>query len=488
MELKNYQQYLDDLFNEGRLWRHRTLRTVLDEDSTEWKATTIKQKIEILTKIYNAESETLNYFTLFNIIRDYRIFYLEEKKPHVVDRILPTLNYLLQFIKNKELENEIKYFRDIDFNNPRDKYLLKTFDPVINLFINDLKVSPHFFILAIMMEHPQLYELKTNAIPFYVTKFALSHLPKTEPHSIPQLAKISQDRIVEIFETENLHDREYALRFYHIVQYINNHLDGGASNIWKNVSNKQELIQRLMDIPFMIEDKAEKIITYLTYIHGVIWYKDEYMKRGLNDFLLQSYFGKIENTYDTAINRAYRDFNRTLKDFFKEDKNVDKIKVRSGWHKIVKEFIDEVVGKSYQNNEDFDKMHEKYCKKLINSNNLLYDKLTIGQAQKWLNMTLKYLMILEAFEAEEIEKNRQYFHVPIDNVIQDSLEIKFMLPKRFGAWSKIDDYEAYLKYQDDIRKICDNEYPIGLEIILFNEDIRNKKYPSNNDSMSFINL
>lgn len=211
-------------------------------------------------------------------------------------------------------------------------------------------------------------------------------------------------------------------------------------------------------------------------------------KAEIHRFLLQSLFGKIENKHDAAINRAYRDFNRTLKDFFKEDKNVDKIKVRSGWHKIVKEFIDEVVGKSYQNNEDFDKMHEKYCKKLINSNNLLYDKLTIGQAQKWLNMTLKYLMILEAFEAEEIEKNRQYFHVPIDNVIQDSLEIKFMLPKRFGAWSKIDDYEAYLKYQDDIRKICDNEYPIGLEIILFNEDIRNKKYPSNNDSMSFINL
>jgi hypothetical protein len=267
MELKNYQQYLDNLFNEGRLWRHRTLRTVLDEDSTEWNATTKKQKIEILTKIYNAESDTLNYFSLYNIIRDYRVFYLEEKKPHVVDRILPTLNYLLQFIKNKELENEIKFFRDSDFDNPRDKCILKTFDPVINLFINDLKVSPHFFILAIMMEHPQLYELKTNAIPFYVSKLALTHLPKTESHSIPQLAKISQDRIVGIFETENLHDREYALRFYHIVQYINNHLDGDASNIWKHTESEKELINNLLQLPYLYKDKAERITLYLKHFY-----------------------------------------------------------------------------------------------------------------------------------------------------------------------------------------------------------------------------
>jgi hypothetical protein len=272
MELKNYQQYLDDLFNGGRLWRHRTLRTVLDEDSTEWNATTKKQKIEILTKIYNAESDTLNYFSLYNIIRDYRVFYLEEKKPHVVDRILPTLNYLLQFIKNKELENEINYFRDSDFYNPRDKYILKTFDPVITMFINDIKVSPHFFILAIMMEHPQLYELKTNAIPFYVTKFALSNLPKTEPHSIPQLAKISQDRIVEIFETEDLHDREYALRFYHIVQYINNHLDCDASNLWKHAYSDKEIFENLMQIPYMYPKKAERMIVFLKYFYKVLNY------------------------------------------------------------------------------------------------------------------------------------------------------------------------------------------------------------------------
>ncbi|MBX7226847.1 MAG: hypothetical protein K1X55_12515 [Chitinophagales bacterium] len=272
MELKNYQQYLDDLFNEGRLWRHRTLRTVLDEDSTEWKATTIKQKIEILTKIYNAETETLNYFTLYNIIRDYRVFYLEEKKCHVVDRILPTLNYLLQFIKDKELKNEINYFQDCNFNNPRDKYILKTFDPVITMFINDIKVSPHFLILAIMMEHPQLYELKTNAIPFYVTKFALSHLPKEAPHSIQQLAKISQDKIVEIFETENLHDRDYALRFYHIVQYINNHLDGEASNIWKHAHSENELLENLLLLSYMYKDKAKKIALYLKHFYKATKY------------------------------------------------------------------------------------------------------------------------------------------------------------------------------------------------------------------------
>lgn len=272
MELKNYQQYLDELFNGGRLWRHRTLRTVLDEYSTEWQATTVKQKIEILTSIYNEESDALNYFSLYNVIRDYRIFYLEEKKPHVADSILPTLNYLLQFIKKKELKNEIKYIVEDDFENPRDRQILKTFDPLITYFINDIVASPYFFILAIMMEHPQLYDVRTNAIPFYVTKLALSHLPKSEPHSIHQLAKIPQNRIVEIFETENLHDREYALRFYHIVQYINNHLEGDASNIWKNALTENELLKNLLHIPYMYKDKANKIALYLKYLYKATKY------------------------------------------------------------------------------------------------------------------------------------------------------------------------------------------------------------------------
>lgn len=271
MELKNYQQYIDKLCNGGRLWRHRTLRTVLDEGSSEWNATTVLQKIEILTKIFEAEENDIdNYFTLRNILREYRTFYLEEKKAHVANNLLPTLTYLLQHIKNKSLYSEIAYIDDSDFENPQDKQMLKTFEPLVTYYMNDIKVSPHFFILAIMMEHPHLYVLKTNAIPYYVFKHALEHLPKSEPHNLQEFAKIPQDRIVEIFEEYKLHDREYALRFYHLVQYINNHLDGDASLLWKDVSSEEKLMENLLHLPYMYQEKAEKIALYLKHFYKEI--------------------------------------------------------------------------------------------------------------------------------------------------------------------------------------------------------------------------
>ncbi|MBX7226848.1 MAG: hypothetical protein K1X55_12520 [Chitinophagales bacterium] len=188
----------------------------------------------------------------------------------------------------------------------------------------------------------------------------------------------------------------------------------------------------------------------------------------IHRFLLQSLFGKIENKYDAAINRAYRDFNRTLKDFFKENKDERKIKVKENWNLIIKQFINEVKNNTYENYEAFDAMLENYCKKLINSNIELYNKLTIGQAQKWLNMTLKYLIILEE---DGIEINMQYFHIPIDNVIQDILEAKLNIPKEFSTWSQIDDYKAYLDYQQKVRTKFVSEYPILKEMELFNEAI-----------------
>lgn len=268
MELKNYQQYLDELFNDGNLWKHRTLRTVLDEGSAEWNATTIKQKAEILNKIYEAEENNIdNYFSLINILREYRTFYLEERKAHVANNLLPTLACLIQNMKNKKLISELAYIDNHDFENPQDKQILKTSDPVITMFINDIKVNPHFFILAIMMEHPRLYALKTNEIPFYVFKYALEFLPKNKPHNLLALAKVTQDRIVEIFEEHNLHDIDFALRFYYTIQYINNHLDGDASNIWKDSTTAIQLLDRIMQLPYMYKEKAEKIVLYLKHIY-----------------------------------------------------------------------------------------------------------------------------------------------------------------------------------------------------------------------------
>jgi hypothetical protein len=47
----NYEERMDDLFGEGSMWRHRTLRTLFDPYSQEWKGTDFGQKIQMLKTI-----------------------------------------------------------------------------------------------------------------------------------------------------------------------------------------------------------------------------------------------------------------------------------------------------------------------------------------------------------------------------------------------------------------------------------------------------
>jgi DNA polymerase-3 subunit alpha len=70
-----------------------------------------------------------------------------------------------------------------------------------------------------------------------------------------------------------------------------------------------------------------------------------------------------------------------------------------------------------------------------------------GQAQKWINMCLKYLSMLDH---SLVENHYEYFHVPIDNYIVDTTGIKL-----YVAWSRLDDYNEYLKFQKSFRRLYD---------------------------------
>ncbi len=88
---KDYQEIVDEIF--GEFYQHRTLRTLFDPGSEEWKQTTIDKKMEILKKILS-----LKKITLPEIIRGYKYFYLHEieSKKHVVDALPDGLALLLE--------------------------------------------------------------------------------------------------------------------------------------------------------------------------------------------------------------------------------------------------------------------------------------------------------------------------------------------------------------------------------------------------------
>lgn len=75
----HYQQKIDKIFGNGSLWKHRTLRTLFDPNSSEYNQTTMEKKLEILQTIKD------NNIDLSELLNDYKEFYTEENKIHVVD-------------------------------------------------------------------------------------------------------------------------------------------------------------------------------------------------------------------------------------------------------------------------------------------------------------------------------------------------------------------------------------------------------------------
>ena len=133
------------------------------------------------------------------------------------------------------------------------------------------------------------------------------------------------------------------------------------------------------------------------------------------------------------------------------------------------DFIDVITSNKFNSQEEFDAFHRLKTIELCELNSPGY-KLTIGQAQKWINMTLKNLLILGDKRISQITLNYKYFHIPIDNIIQDRFQISpYFLRKRFPVWSQIPDYENYLEYQKEVRKTFKNEIPIEVELAIFNK-------------------
>lgn len=75
---------------------------------------------------------------------------------------------------------------------------------------------------------------------------------------------------------------------------------------------------------------------------------------------------------------------------------------------------------------------------------------TYGQAQKLVNMMLKYLYIYYKCEGwDTLNELVPYFHVPIDShVLKEALQDK---ERDKMSWSKINSYEEYESYQEAIR-------------------------------------
>lgn len=212
------------------------------------------------------------------------------------------------------------------------------------------------------------------------------------------------------------------------------------------------------------------------------------------DFLLYSYFGIKESDLKPqskkvpyiCAKRAYLDLARTVKYNYssseleemkskkssEEDRDEANNFIESK-NNLIKNICENILspvktekGEISFENSDFDEWHEVKCEEIINFMNnsidksnteILKEKFTVGQAQKWVNMTLKYLWLLDALP-DNIDEND--LHIPIDSyIIEIAYDNKNKFDNALGleekpkeSWSKLSEYEDYFGIQKEIRE------------------------------------
>jgi len=182
------------------------------------------------------------------------------------------------------------------------------------------------------------------------------------------------------------------------------------------------------------------------------------------NYLVMLYFGPGD--YLTrCVERAYRDFCRTLEGEGKSEESMKEEAVL----KLVGRFW-EIQEKPEMTSDQaaFDIWHEESCQMLVDHYNSGY-RLTIGQAQKWINMTFKYIFTMGEERIPGFEGFYSFCHIPLDSIILEELEKPPYLIKNPWkvAWSKINHYGEYLDYQKRVREMSAPIAPLEMEFDLF---------------------
>ena len=195
------------------------------------------------------------------------------------------------------------------------------------------------------------------------------------------------------------------------------------------------------------------------------------------DFLWYSYFGitktdakqssekKFYKAFEKCSDRAYLDMCRTIRFTQsssslkgKELENYNKKK--SEYKKGVKEKLFKLI-LSISKNTKLEQFYNEAFDIIISASENrtdLFDKpLTYGQAQKWVNMTIKNMLVMGLWEFPENIENQ--LHIPIDSYIMDEAKTELNIQKMGSSWSKISNINEYFDYQTKIQEAVEATYP-----------------------------
>lgn len=170
------------------------------------------------------------------------------------------------------------------------------------------------------------------------------------------------------------------------------------------------------------------------------------------DYLLRVYFGRYENgkELEQCIRYAYLDMNRTLRGFG-EHKQKEQIITQA--EKTLFDRFEGIKNAKSLTQDDFDNWHRQTCEQLkdiFTSGG--WTEFYVGQAQKWINMALKYVFVFRKLRPQ-YQHIYEFCHLPIDNIALEKLKgYDISLPSDVYAWSRVIKYDDYLSMQKTIRK------------------------------------
>lgn len=148
--------------------------------------------------------------------------------------------------------------------------------------------------------------------------------------------------------------------------------------------------------------------------------------------------------YSIVVEQAYLDMCRTMTNV---DANKKKDMIKAVKKQLVKYFKkNEAIEES-----DFDEWYKRTVKKVREA----YGELTIGQVQKIINMSFKYLYCFRYFR-----KNKEQFfthcHMPLDGITLNWYK-KETSNEAPDSWSKLEKKNDYYKIIGEIRKKIKNK-------------------------------
>jgi hypothetical protein len=169
------------------------------------------------------------------------------------------------------------------------------------------------------------------------------------------------------------------------------------------------------------------------------------------DFLVRMKFGKDE-PLSACSREAYKDFQRTLRGVGKTTVFPQATEARQRANEALNQMITSIRDVKAVAQNDFDEWHRKACERLAAIyRDSGYPSFRVGHAQKWLNMTFKYIYTMGEQRLPDFGHLYGLCHVPLDNILIDALR-RYDFPPLPCKWSKLADYDIYLDRQLWVRK------------------------------------